>query len=650
MLNNLMQQLVLLLLINTQSWQVGAQIPLEHIVDSLSQMIAQSEDTTKANAYYQLGRQYVLHDSLAKAITVLDEGAEYSKSIDFHKGVGKIYEYIGIANDIDGNLEAALTAYDEARTYHLKVPNNESALNLLDINIGVAYYFAGELGKSLEYYLKAYHEAKRIENKDHLAKLVNNIAIIYRRSEKYEEALNYYKESVSIKQSKNDQEGVANTYQNIGMLFSFMNEIDSSLYYLDKAKEIMLDIDAPQSEIDYVDYARAEGYYNIDDFDQALQLMSQFEQSNFETLSESVRLNGKLVLADLYAHKNNHKRSVEILTEIEREIGGDDYSRELRQVYLFRGKSNMALGAYRDAALDFQKTELLLDSIQSNERQKLESEMQTKYSTLQKEQEIEKLTLEQEIKDLRLKQQKTGLWLISGVLAILSFLFYRLFKQKSKIETQNRIIAKSAAEKDILLREIHHRVKNNLQVISSLLGIQGRGIKDQKAKDAIQEGRNRVQSMSLIHQNLYKKDNLTGIEMKPYMSKLANSLVQTYQVDSGEVQIEIEADDLTLDVETVVPIGLIINELMSNALKYAFPDGQNGTIKIALKELDNRLCLSVEDDGVGLDESQLQSKTESFGHSLIRAFRAKLDAEIDIAGTGGTRVELIIKNYKKIVS
>ena len=274
--------------------------------------------------------------------------------------------------------------------------------------------------------------------------------------------------------------------------------------------------------------------------------------------------------------------------------------------------------------------------------------MQTKYSTLQKEQEINQLTLEKEIDQLKLSQQK---WTIGGLglgLGVLSFLIYSLIQQKKKIQFQNIAISKSADEKDILLREIHHRVKNNLQVVSSLLGIQGRSVKDKKAKDAIQEGRARVQSMSLIHQSLYKKDNLTGIEMQPYIEKLSEHLLSTYQVEDGHIDIKTIVDDITLDVETVVPIGLIINELMSNALKYAFPDGQDGTISISLMERDNILHMSVTDDGIGLDEETLKTKTESFGHSLIRAFKNKLDAELAITSDQGTQINLKINNYKKV--
>ena len=636
--------IIILLFINI----LDAQSPLAYKVDSLNSIIKESDDTIKVNAYYQLGRQYVLNDSFAKALSILEKGAIYSKSINFDIGTGKIYEYIGIANDINGELDPALAAYEQSRVYHLKVPNNDRSLNLLDINIGVAYYFAGNLGKSLEYYLKAYNEAKRIGADNHVAKLVNNIAIIYRRFEEYDEALKYYKESVRIKQKRNDRNGVATTYQNIGMLFSYMNKIDSSILYLDKSKKIMLEINAPQKDIDYLDYARAEGFYNINKFDEALSLMSAFEKTNFSTLSESVRLNGKIVLADLYAKKGNHQRSIKILSQVEEEAGSDDYQRELRQVHSFRASSYMAVNDFKKASLDFQKAATLRDSINSDERLKLESEMQTKYSTLQKEQEIEKLTFEKEIDRLRLSQQK---WTIGGLglgLALLSFLLSNLFKQKKKIEIQNLAISKSASEKDILLREIHHRVKNNLQVVSSLLGIQGRGIKDQKAKDAIQEGRNRVQSMSLIHQNLYKKDNLTGIEMAPYIDKLSNHLLDTYQIEAGEIKIETQVEDITLDVETVVPIGLIINELISNSLKYAFPEDANGVISIHLHESENQLQLSVSDNGIGLSENQLKTKTETFGHSLIRAFKTKLDADISIKSERGTLIELKIKNYKKI--
>ena len=154
--------------------------------------------------------------------------------------------------------------------------------------------------------------------------------------------------------------------------------------------------------------------------------------------------------------------------------------------------------------------------------------------------------------------------------------------------------------------------------------------------------------MSLIHQSLYKKDNLTGIEMKPYLEKLAVDLIPTYNYQDIEIQSVINSEDITLDVETVVPIGLIINELVTNSVKYAFQGRTSGIINIELSEEGGLLRLVVSDNGIGLDSAQLKTKVDGYGHSLIRAFRDKLDAEIKVHSIDGTRVELIIKSYKTI--
>ena len=229
----------------------------------------------------------------------------------------------------------------------------------------------------------------------------------------------------------------------------------------------------------------------------------------------------------------------------------------------------------------------------------------------------------------------------TGAIGLLGFFSYRL-------RNKNRRIQKQDQEKEVLLKEIHHRVKNNLQVISSLLGLQGLSIKDAKAKAAIQEGRSRVHSMSLIHQSLYKKDNLTGIEMKPYLQKLTADLIATYNYQDVEIQSVINSEDITLDVETVVPIGLIINELVTNSVKYAFEGRQKGVIKVELSEDNGLLRLVVSDNGIGLDNDQLKTKEDSYGHSLIRAFRDKLDAEIKVENQDGTKIDLIIKSYKVV--
>ena len=275
------------------------------------------------------------------------------------------------------------------------------------------------------------------------------------------------------------------------------------------------------------------------------------------------------------------------------------------------------------------------------------AEMETNYKVKEKDFEIKSLETKSELDSLKLLRRN----LIAGFLGIglfaMGFLLYKIRRKNNKIESQNAIIKESLSEKEALLKEIHHRVKNNLQIISSLLNIQSRSITDEKAKEAILIGKNRVHSMSLIHQNLYDKDNLTGILISNYLPKLADDINNSYRTSLGDITILSDVDPLELDVDTVIPIGLIVNELITNCLKYAFPNNSDGVIKIRLKEIDNQLVLSVSDNGIGMPKEVEEQRVQAFGHKIIKAFKTKLGAQISISGNNGTTVELTITKYLK---
>ena len=209
------------------------------------------------------------------------------------------------------------------------------------------------------------------------------------------------------------------------------------------------------------------------------------------------------------------------------------------------------------------------------------------------------------------------------------------------------MISRNLEEKEILLKEIHHRVKNNLQVISSLLSLQGRQTDNPEIEAAIRESKDRVKSMSLIHQSLYQKDNLTGIEIKDYFEKLFRSLFDSYNIRREDIKLDMEIDDLMLDVDTVIPIGLVVNELVSNALKHAFPSGQ-GLVNVSLKEVNDSLVLKVFDNGKGISNAHEISNSDSFGYKLIRSFKRKMKGELDIRSDKGTQVSMVINRYSKV--
>lgn len=184
-----------------------------------------------------------------------------------------------------------------------------------------------------------------------------------------------------------------------------------------------------------------------------------------------------------------------------------------------------------------------------------------------------------------------------------------------------------------------------MQIVSSLLDLQSISIKDVQASEAVKEGKNRVQSMALIHQNLYSEDNLKGIKAKQYIAKLLQNLCDSYNISNDKVKVTTDIEDLNLDVDTMIPIGLILNELLTNAFKYAFAGTVTGVLEIQLKQHDQCLQLRVKDNGPGFPAELDAKTTKSFGLRMIRAFAQKLKATLEISNDDGALVKLDIKKF-----
>jgi two-component sensor histidine kinase len=202
-------------------------------------------------------------------------------------------------------------------------------------------------------------------------------------------------------------------------------------------------------------------------------------------------------------------------------------------------------------------------------------------------------------------------------------------------------IKASLKEKEVLLKEIHHRVKNNLQVVSSLLNLQAHRIEDQAVLDVLRESQNRIRSMALIHERLYRSKDLAGIDFAVYIRELATHLVHSYRAHLGPVELKIEADDVLLGVDTAVPCGLITNELISNALKHAFPDGRAGEIRVTLKATaDRQVTMAFSDDGIGFPDSVDFHNTESLGMQLVNTLVGQLDGTVELCRKAGTEFRI----------
>jgi two-component sensor histidine kinase len=221
------------------------------------------------------------------------------------------------------------------------------------------------------------------------------------------------------------------------------------------------------------------------------------------------------------------------------------------------------------------------------------------------------------------------------------WLFTVILRDITARKIADEAIRASLREKEVLLKEIHHRVKNNLQVVSSLLGLQSRTMDDLATRRKFQESQNRVHSMALVHESLYQSENLSEIDFPSYIDQLATHLLRSYGVDSQRVHIAASIDNLRLTMDTAIPCGLIINELVSNSLKYAFPDGRTGTVRIEMRQQDDHeIRLDVSDDGVGLPEGVSFSSTKSLGLRLVRTLSDQLSAKLEMQREGGARITL----------
>lgn len=293
---------------------------------------------------------------------------------------------------------------------------------------------------------------------------------------------------------------------------------------------------------------------------------------------------------------------------------------------------------------------LLIDSSLENQQQLLtakETESALRNTQLAKEKELRhSLSRENELKQQLLNDERRNkkiLWLGMGLLAALvSIIYWQYKKQKNK----NAIIHKQTGELQVLNKEIHHRVKNNLQVISSMLDLQSQSLKDEKAAGMIKESIQRVQSMAFIHQNLYQGNTVNGVSMQAYIKMLSDHLFQTYNIQRSAIQLHTDIDALYLHTDTAIPLGMILNELISNALKYAFKGREKGDIWVAVKQKNNELLLQVKDNGIGLPAGFNAQQPTSFGYEIINAFAQKLKARMNIDGSKGTDVQLIIAKFK----
>jgi two-component sensor histidine kinase len=565
-----------------------------------------------------------------------------------------------------GNKESAIHFWEQSLKIREGLNDQKGIASLLN-NIGYVYNDNGSAAKALDFYIRSLKIREAIQDKKGITNSLHNIASIYLSNGDHAKAMEHYRKNLSIQKEINDKKGMAYSYLNIGNLLfkkgdkgSELPDTVKALDCFQKSLELFEEVPYKQGIAKALnnigilyqlagipgcsgskeECAKKSQLAAVENFQKSLKI--SVEISNKEGIASALNY-----IADSYYRQNKLKEATLYANR------GMAISRELGSPLLIKTAANLLVTLYEKQqepgpALEMYKLYIRMrDSITNTENQKalIHSEFQNEFDKKAVADSL-KLAKDKEVYTLQIgndKKQKMYLYVLIFLSLIFVFFIYNRFRlstrQKKEIELQNKIILRSLGEKEILLKEIHHRVKNNLQVISSLLGLQSESIEDSALKSLFSESKNKINTISLIHQKLYQSNNLAEIDMQDYFSSLYNYIVPLFGNSQRDIRFHLTTSDIKFDVDTSVPLGLIFNELITNSLKYAFVNSTTGTITVVLAKLNDGIySFSVQDNGQGFSERV--KRPQALGLNLVGMLVTQLNGEYAVDSQNGTKITI----------
>ncbi len=580
------------------------------------------------------------------ATLMLEEASQNSD----HVKAGESMIYQGLAYGYMNEFEEEEKYYLKALTYSSNHSDSVGIGKAL-LNIGVSQFYRGVLDSAAYYYEQALRVFEPINNTRFAAMSLNNLGQVYSRLDKYEEAQSAYQASLKYKISANDSVAILNTYFNLASLSladkAYFDALSYSKTTLNLASSLQ---DSLEIGAAYINLVLA--YINLDSLAKAKTNLAKAMEYELLFKSEEMILDLHSAAADLYSRLGEFSKIPVHLNKMKVFLRKDAFPETQMKFYELSyqlAKRNKET----DDALSFLEQYMeVKDTYLSESVQKNVADLEKRYQTEQKERQITELELDKQNASLALanSNNQRNIFIFGFVIIMIGsgFLYYRYTNKKKTsdlLAIKNAQITASLEERETLLKEIHHRVKNNLQVISSLLKLQAGSLVDEAAVDAVKEGQHRVKSMALIHQKLYSAEDIRGVDVQDYFENLIDELKQAF--GATEVRSEVNTSGLKMDIDTVIPLGLIMNELITNAFKYAFDDLENGRLDLSIVEGGDQLMVTLKDNGKGLDQSTIEA-SNSFGWKMIRSLSRKIKAEIEVVNNHGTTITLTLSRYKLV--
>lgn len=557
----------------------------------------------------------------------------------------------GIYFDITGKGDSSLFYFEKSSNLAIR---NKKWLDVARArnSKGVVEFRAGNYTKSLSHYFEALKAAEIANDKAFTFKVNNNIGHVYFYIDPIKASI-YYNKNLILAREQGDSAGVRECYMNLGNVYNNLENCEKALEFYN------LSLD--KNNIEENVYARAHILQNMSVCENKMGNYGQAEIHLRESLRIFESMGDKEGIAQSYVNLGNLLIDTKKYAEANRYLSDAlalslEINSKEGQRYSLEGLITIdsTLKNYKQAFIHASmlaeiKNQLLnteiagqvakMEAVYQNEKKQLQIENLNTQARLQEE-EIEGKNIELKLQNL----QKIGFGVGFGIALLLAGIVFFAYRQKQKtnhtLNLKNQIIQQALEEKELLMKEIHHRAKNNLQVVSGLLSLQSTRISDEKSKDAILEATNRVKSMALIHEQLYQPGAQTDINIKTYLEDLTESLYQSYNLSGSAIEVNKNIEDLKLDVDVSIPLGIIANELMSNAFKHAFEANRPGKLTLNLFSQQEEIVLEVIDNGSGVPEGFDFSKAKSFGMHMVHSLAKKIHAVIHYVPAQGTYVKV----------
>jgi len=619
----------------------------------------------KAKAYHAMYSLMRKEGDFEEAIKYCkDEYNMYASQPENIK-LAKCSKDLGLLYYSNHQYDLSIKYLSEARDFFSKL-NEEKEAAIVINRIGHLKKATGQYGQALNDYLKSLKIFEELNDKKQVANSYNSIGIIHKLLSNYDKGEEYYQKSLEIGIEIKDSSIIADAYNNLGNILRVEKQFDLAEEYYFKS----LDYRAGNSNsIIYKSRKSSYVYNNLG--------LTYLEKKNYNKAIEffmkaieikySIKDWGSLTstysnLAEAYLATNDFKNAHDYLSKAE-EIALKDNSSDLAYIYKYISLTYEKENNYKEALNYLHKSVKFEDSLTKINQADVVLLLTAQFDHENQKHEID--LLEKKNQQLIRQQEELNdsekryvslnkimiILIIALVIAVVVAYRKATFAKTTadQLEKTNEELVKtliSKDEKDMLIKEIHHRVKNNLQIIKSLVRLQLAASENQEANEILSEFEQRVSSMALVHEELYKSKNLTKVKVKHYLTELVTNLIHTYSIKKIDTDISIESR--TFGIDTVVPLGLLVNEIISNALKHGIKDIDTGKITCRITPLKgNKFELFIGDNGAGFPENFNFENPTTLGLELIQTLTEQLNGEIEIINNDGAFYKITFENLDK---